>query len=179
MSHLTKAIQQKKVVVDLDDKKPWPKFTPEDRLKVFRKCGQPCFAKAITADVEQIVADPQKTLKFPICRVPAPKAKTCKVSASGLLAARRRAILTKKYPEIQKQTATLITKLGTTDKAREEIDIKRVRVNETPLPNGKHIVTIVYVDGVKKQVPYTKGHILRKYGKYLSKALHKRLSGGK
>ena len=177
MAHITKAIQQKKVVVDLIDRKTWPKFTPEDRLEVYRKCGQPCFAKAIKAGVEQILADPKKTLKFPVCRVPPPKAKKCKVSASGLLAARRRAILTKKYPEIQKQTATIITKLGATAKARKEIEIKRVRVNETPLPNGKHLITIVYVDGVKKQVPYTKGHILRKYGNYLSKALHKRLSG--
>lgn len=177
MAHITKAIQQKKVVVDLNDRKKWPKFAPEDRLKVFRKCGQPCFAKAIKASGEQILADPKKTLKFPICRVPSPKTKKCTVSASGLLAARRRAILTKKYPEIQKQTAKIITKLGTTDKARKEIQIKRVRVDETPLPNGKHLITIVYVDGFKKQVPYTKGHILRKYAKYLSKALHKRLSG--
>jgi len=174
MSHITKAIQQKKVVVDLNDRKTWPKFTPEDRLKVYRKCGQPCFAKAIRASGEEILTNPKKTLKFPVCR---PKAKKCTVSASGLLAARRRAILTKKYPEIQKQTSTIITKLGITNKARKEIDIKRVRVNETPLSNGKHLITIVYVDGVKKDVPYTKGHILRKYGKYLSKAVHKRLSG--
>lgn len=179
MAHITKAIEQKKVVVDLNDKKKWPKFTLEDRLKVFRKCGQPCFAKAIRESGEQILADPKKALKFPVCRVPSPKTKKCTVSASGLLAARRRAILTKKYPEIQKQTAKIITKLGTTNKARKEIEIKRVRVNETPLPNGKHLITILYVDGVKKQIPYTKGHIVRKYGKYLSKALHKRLSGGK
>lgn len=177
MAHIAKAIQQKKVVVDLNDRKTWPRFTPEDRLKLYRKCGQPCFAKAIRADGEQILADPKKTLKFPVCRVPSPKAKKCAVSASGLLAAQRRAILTKKYPEIKKQTAKIIAKLGTTDKARKEIEIKRVRVDETALPNGKHLITIVYVDGVKKQVPYTKGHILRKYAKYLSKALHKRLSG--
>lgn len=179
MAHITKAIQQKKVVVDLNDKKKWPKFTPEDRLKVFRKCGQPCFAKVIRESSEQILADPKKALKFPVCRVPSPKTKKCTVSASGLLAARRRAILTKKYPEIQKQTAKIITKLGTTNKARKEIEIKRVRVNETALSNGKHLITILYVDGVKKQIPYTKGHIVKKYGKYISKALHKRLNGGK
>lgn len=176
MAHITQAIRQKKVVVDFNDKKKWPRFTQDDRIKVFRKCGQPCFAKFIKQNSEEIMANPKKTLKFPVCRVPEPKTKKCKISAAGLLAASRRARLTKKYPEIQKQTTQIIKKLGTTQVARKEIEIKKVRVDETPLPNGKHTITIVYVDGVKKQVPYTKGHILRKYGKYLSKALHKRLS---
>lgn len=177
MSHITKAIQQKKILVDLMDNKKWTRLTPEERLTIYRKCGQPCFAKAIQETGKQILANPKKALKFPVCRVPSPKTKKCKLSAAGLLAARRRAILTKKYPEIQKQTNQLIHKLGSTQKARKEIEIKRVRVNETPLSNGKHLITIVYIDGVKKQVPYTKGHILRKYAKYLSKAAHARLSG--
>lgn len=176
MAHITKAIVQKKVVLDLKDKKNWPKFTPEDRLKVFRKCGASCFAKSINATGEEILANPKKTLQFPVCRVPAPKTRKCKVSSSGLLAARRRAILTKKYPEIKKETTQIIKKFGTTDKARKDIKIKRVRVQEIPLSNGKHVITIFYIDGVKKQVSYTKGHILRKYGKFISKALHQRLS---
>lgn len=176
MAHIAEAIQQKKVVVDFQDRKSWPRFTPDDRLKVYRKCGAPCFAKTIRATAGQILDNPKDTLQFPVCRVPPPKTRVCKVSAAGLLAAQRRAILTKKYPEIKKQTAKLIAKLGTTDKARKEIKIQRVVVDETPLPNGKHLLTIVYTDKVKKQVPYTKGHILRKYGKYLSQAAHRRLS---
>jgi len=176
MAHITKAIQQKKVVLDFQDKKKWTKFTPEERLRTYRKCGQPCFAKAIDATSQEILADPEKTLQFPICRVPSPKTKKCKVSAAGLLAARRRAILTKKYPKIEKQLSKIITTMGTTDKARTEMEIKKVLVNETPLPNGKHIITIVYMDGIKSSKEYTKGHILRKYGNYLSKALLKRLN---
>lgn len=175
MSHITKAVQQKKIVMDYADKQHWPKFSPEDRLKVFRKCGQPCFAKQIKATSDEILKNP-KILKFPVCRVPTPKTHKCKVSASGLLAVNRRARLTKKYPKLVKETSKLITKLGTTNVARKEIEIQRVRVNEVPLPNGKHIITILYVDGVKKQVPYTKRHILKKYGNFLSKALIKRLS---
>jgi hypothetical protein len=176
MAKIIEAIKKKKVSIDLNDKKKWPRFTPDDRLKLYRKCGQPCFAKPIRDKPKAILANPQKTLKFPICRVPTPKSKKCKISAAGLLAANRRATLTKKYPEIRKETSKLIKKLGTTQKARKEIKIKLVRVNEKPLPNGKHIMTITYIDGVKKDVPYTKGHILRKYGKFLSKAQHKRLS---
>jgi len=176
MAHITKAIKEKNVVVDFNDKKKWPRFTDDERVKLYRKCGQPCFARSIKQSAEEIMADPKKTLKFPVCRVPTPKTKKCKISAAGLLAASRRARLTKKYPEIQKETSQIIKKLGTTKVARKEIEIKRVRVNETPLPDGKHTMTIVYVDGIKREVPYTKGHILRKYGKYLSKALHKRLS---
>lgn len=175
MSHVTKAIQKKQVEVDYEDKEHWPRFTPEDRLKVFRKCGKPCFAKEVTASGDQILKNP-KLLKFPICRVPPPKIRKCKVSASGLLAANRRARLTKKYPKLVEQTSTLIKTLGTTGVARKEMDIQRVRVNETPLPNGKHTITIIYVDGIKKEKTYTKPYILRKYGSLLSKALHKRLS---
>lgn len=176
MAHIFQAIQRKKVVVDVNDKKKWPRFTPDERLALYRKCGQPCFAKPIKQNTDAILANPKKALKFPICRVPSPKAKKCKISAAGLLAANRRAILTKKHPEVRKQTSKLIKKLGTTQKARKEIKIKLVRVNEVPLPTGKHLITITYVDGVKKELPYTKAHILRKYANYLSKAQHKRLT---
>jgi hypothetical protein len=84
--------------------------------------------------------------------------------------------LTKKYPEILSETSELIRKLGTTNVARKEMEIRRVRVEEKPLPDGKHVLTIVYTNGVEKKVPYTKRHILKKYGDLLSKALYKRLS---
>ena len=175
MTHIAQAVKNKQVLLDLKDKQHWPQFTPEDRLKVFRKCGKSCFAKPITVSGDAILQDPT-LLKFPVCRVPAPRTRKCKVSASGLLAASRRARLTKKHPEIVKATSALIQEFGTTDVARKTMEIKRVLVDETPLPNGKHTITIVYVDGVKKQLPYTKRHILKKYGNFLSKALAKRLS---
>lgn len=175
MAHVAEAIQKKQVLVDYNDKEHWPRFTPDDRLKIYRKCGKACFAKPITESGEEILANPKK-LAFPICRVPLPRTRKCKVSASGLLAASRRARLTKKYPEILSETTELIRKLGTTDVAREEMKIKKVTVNEIPLPDGKHMITIVYTNGVKKDVPYTKRHILKKYGEFLSKALHKRLT---
>lgn len=159
--------------MDRKDKQHWPRFTPEDRLKVYRKCGQPCFAKKIDATSKEILADPAKHLKFPVCR---PDTRKCAVSASGLLAASRRARLTKKYPDIAAQMSQLINKLGTTAAAREKMEIRRVLVQETPTADGKHIITIVYADGVREQRPYTKRHILKKYGTYLSKSLHKRLS---
>jgi hypothetical protein len=175
MAHIAQAIQKKQVVVDYADKEHWPRFTPEDRLRLYRKCGKSCFAKPVTASAQEILANPKK-LAFPVCRVPPPKSRTCKVSASGLLAASRRARLTKKYPEILSETSELIRKLGTTNVARKEMEIRRVRVEEKPLPDGKHVLTIVYTNGVEKKVPYTKRHILKKYGDLLSKALYKRLS---
>lgn len=175
MAHIRQAIKKKQVIVDVSDDKKWPRFTPDDRLKVWRKCGQPCFAKPIQQTGQEILANP-KVLKFPVCRTPAPKTKKCRVSAAGLLAASRRARLTKQYPVIAKQTSQLIKQFGTTKVARKEIEIKRVHVNETPLPSGKHLITITYIDGVKEEKPYTKGHILRKYSQYLSKAQYKRLA---
>lgn len=176
MKHTAQAIQQGTVSLDRKDKQHWPRFTPEERLRVYRKCGQPCFAKKITATTGEILADPEKNLKFPVCRPPAPKTRKCAVSASGLLSASRRARLTKKYPDLAAQISQLIGKLGTTAAARKQMEIRRVLVQETPLPTGKHLITIVYADGVKEQRPFTKRHILKKYGTYLSKALHKRLS---
>jgi hypothetical protein len=175
MAHLVRAVQQKKVGVDFADKAHWPHFTDEERITVYRKCGQPCFAKPIQAPTEGILANPKETLQFPVCRPPAPRTRKCKISASGLLAASRRARLTKKYPEIVESTTQLIRKMGTTGVALRDMKIKRVRVNEVPLPDGKHLITIVYANGVQKETPYTKRHILRKYGNYLSKALHQRL----
>lgn len=174
MAHIVKAIQQKQALLDFTDKAHWPRFTPDDRIKIYRKCGQKCFAKPIKASGEEILANP-KILKFPICRVPPPRTRKCKISASGLLAASRRARLTKKYPDIVEATTKIIQKMGATDIALQDMEIKSVRVNETPLPNGKHLITIVYMNGVKKETPYTKRHILKKYGNYLSKALHQRL----
>lgn len=172
MSHIAQAIRSGKVKLDLTDKQHWPRFTPDDRLKVYRKCGQPCFAKPIRAKADDIIADPKAHLKFPVCRV----ARTCAVSASGLLAASRRARLTKKHPDIVAATSQLISTFGTTAAAREKMEIRRVLVQETPRADGKHLITIVYTDGFKEQRPYTKRHILKKYGTYLSKSLHKRLS---
>ena len=175
MAFITEAIKKKKVIVDFNDKKKWPRFTPEDRLTLYRKCGQPCFAKPIKQTGAEILANP-KVLKFPVCRVPAPKTKKCKVSAAGLLAANRRARLTKKHPVVLKETSKIIKKLGTTQVARKKIKIKAVRVAGKPLADGKYVITITYIDGIKKQIPYTKGHIIRKFGKFISKTAHKRLS---
>jgi len=177
--HIDKAIKAGKIKVNYQDKAPWTRLTPEERLTIFRKCGKPCFAKPIHSGLSSILADPKKTLKFPICRVPAPKTRKCSISAAGLLAANRRARLTKKYPEIVSGTAKLIKKLGTTQKARKELVIKRVSVKEIPLPDGKHIVTVVYANDVKKVLPkaYSKRHILKTWGHLISKALHERLSG--
>lgn len=172
MSHIQKAIQEKKVVIDYTDKAPWSKFSPDDRLKVYRKCGEACFAKPIRASTQQIQANPT-LLKFPICR---PNARVCKISPSGLLASNRRARLTKKYPGIVRSTTKLIKTYGTTDTSLQDLEIKRVRIDETPLPTGKFMTTIVYTNGVQKSTPYTKRHILKQFGGHLSKALHKRLS---
>lgn len=193
MSHIAQAIRAGQVKLDLTDKQHWPRFTPEDRLKIYGKCGQPCFAKRIQPiakdglkgfstriqeNTDKIIADPKAYLKFPVCRVPAPKARKCAVSASGLLAANRRARLTKKHPDIVAATSKLIADLGTTATARENMEIRRVIVHEnaTPRADGKHLITIVYANGFKEQRPYTKRHILKKYGTFLPKTVYKRLS---
>jgi hypothetical protein len=161
--------------LDLSDKEHWPRFTDEDRLTLWRKCGLPCFAKKPNASPSEILADP-KVLKFPVCRVPPPKARKCAVSASGLLAASRRARLTKKHPDVVLSATELIARFGTTGTARKDMEVKRVLVEETPLADGKHLTTIVYANGFKEEKKYTKRHILKKFGDKLSKALHKRLS---
>lgn len=176
MAHIRKAIQEKKVVIDYADKEKWvTRFSADDRLKVFRKCGKACFAKPIKESSRQILSNPN-VLKFPVCRVPAPRSRTCKISPSGLLAASRRARMTKKYPDIVQSTTKLIQLYGTTNTARQHMDIKRVRVDETPLANGKYMTTIVYMNDTQKKTPYTVRHILKQFGEYLPKTVYKRVS---
>lgn len=169
LQRIRDAIKKEQLKLDIADRAAWPDvITPDQRIKIFRKCGSACFMRP-SNDLNEIMKDPKKNLMFPICRPPAPRTRTCAVSASGLLAASRRARLTKKHPDVVAETQELIKQFGTTDKARKQKVIKRVRI--APLLDGKFGVTILYEDKVKEVLPtpLSKRVVLKRYAQFLSK----------
>lgn len=169
LNSIRKALHTGKLKVDFEDNAPWPMFTPEDRLQTFRKCGSVCFMRA-SDDLSAVLKDPKSNLKFPVCRPPAPRSRSCALSAAGLLAANRRARLTKKYPDVVQETSTLIKQLGTTKKARAQ-QKKIVKARISPLPDGKFNVVLVYEDKVKEHLPepLSKKVVLKRYASVLPK----------
>ena len=169
-----KALNLKKLKIDYADNEKWTHLTPDERVQIYRKCGKPCFMKA-SDNLDEILANPKKVLKFPICRVP--KSRICSISPSGLLAANRRARLTGGlYPDVLAQTEALIKEFGTTKKARSEIEVVSVKVSE-PVEIGKHMVTLVHVDKKKVELPkpLSVKVIVKRYGHLLSKPQLKKL----
>lgn len=169
LASIRQALKKGELKLDRKDNAPWPHFTPEDRLQTFRKCGKPCFMRA-SSDLSEIMKDPKSNLKFPVCRPPAPRTRKCALSAAGLLAANRRARLTKKYPDVVQETSILIRELGTTKKAREQ-QKTIVKAGIVPLPDGKFNVKVVYEDKVKELLPkpMSKKVVLKHYAHLLPK----------
>ena len=106
-------------------------------------------------------------LKFPICR----KNNKCKASVAGILAARRRAILTKKYPEIVTYLTKIINERRLTKKVLQNLPIKKVHIPSTIVkePLAPHYdVVVTYSNDQTHTFPQLSRHtILRKYSTFL------------
>lgn len=97
--------------IDYFNENPWPRFTNDDKLHLLKSCGPSCF----------LLSPPSNSLrnldkyKFPICR---PDSSHCHVDAYGILAARKRAFLTGKYPDLADDLTEFIDKFQLTKKSR-------------------------------------------------------------
>jgi hypothetical protein len=175
MNKILNTIKYGELKVDRQDRLEWPRFSDEDRLKLYRRCGDKCFMLA-TGTPQEILANPKKTLKFPVCRVP-PKKDKCKLSASGLLACNRRARLTKKYPQLVKETSKMIQELGITAKSRKQMNVDSVRIKTNPQDASTFIVSVVYENGIRETLtkPLTVRMIKNRFNDILSPSQKKKL----
>lgn len=107
-------------------KKTWEsdKPTGSERIKLFGKCKK-CILVPPKANADK--KDP-KNYKFPICTKLSKTKGKCQYNCPGIVAANRRARLTKKYPGIVKLTANLIKKWKCTKKAQMEDQKKKKKV---------------------------------------------------
>lgn len=176
MKRIMAAIDAGKLKVDRADNGAWTELTGADRIKIYGKCGEECFMKP-SADKEEILKNPKENLKFPICRVPR-STKSCAVSASGLLAANRRARLTKVHPDVVEETRLLMEKLGTTAVARKQMPVKSVRVVNIMVDDKSMFkVTITYEDGVREVLakPLSGKVVMKRFGNLISSKQRARL----
>lgn len=85
----------------------------QERIQLYKACP-----KCILVHPKRSESKPDaKNYKFPVCTKLKPKAKTpqkCEVNCTGLLAANRRARLTRVYPDVQKLTGKLLQKFKCT-----------------------------------------------------------------
>jgi hypothetical protein len=180
-SRIMDAISAGRLKVDRNDKEKWTELDASDRLSIYRRCGADCFMKP-SEDKDEILANPTKALKFPVCRVPRSK-KACALSASGLLAANRRARLSRQHPDVVEATRELIDTLGTTNAAREKIPVRTVRLTQMITDKGRPAfhVTVVYEDGVREILtkPLSPNLVLKRFQHVLSIKQHQRLSAAK
>lgn len=176
MKRILAAIDAGKLSIDYADKGAWTELTDADRLKIYGRCGPQCFMKP-SEDKDEILKDPKKGLRFPICRLP-PSRKTCAISASGLLAAHRRARLSKAHPDVVEETRLLMEKFGTTAVARRQIPIRSVRLVRVSV-DGKPMfrTTLLYQDGVREVLtkPMSGKMILNRFDDILSPKQRNRL----
>ena len=168
LKRIRQAIKNGELTLDREDIMPWTGLSGPDRLALYGRCKANCFMRP-TLSKEEMIANPKKTLKFPICRVPK-SSNECKISASGLLAASRRARLSKKWDDVVMETQILLKELGMTKKARAQMPVIAVRlrsVNEKP---GYFRVTVTYEDGTHEILdkPLSKRVILKRYPYALS-----------
>lgn len=147
--------------LDRSDNASWPSLSAEERKNLVDACGKECF----------IVDSPE--LKFPVCR---PNG-GCTVSAAGVRAARRRAILTRgtvgdRYQKVVSATDAYIRRHRLTLSLRHG-EITRVSLRVRPVLG----VSLRYSDGtVEPFRPLTKRTILRLYGSLLTPEQKKRLA---
>lgn len=162
--------------IDRADTAPWPEWEDVDRLRLYGRCGTKCFL-VTSGTTEEKLKDPSSHLKFPVCRA---TTRTCKASASGILAARRRAILTKKYPALVASLTDVIRTEKLTKKSRRQSTPVRVRLAQTIVDpiTGKRsfIVRVTYQPGVSETVgPLSSRTVQSRYGAWLSDTQLKKL----
>ena len=148
LKRIRDAIENGELRLDREDILPWTGLSGPERLVLYGKCKDNCFMRP-TSDKEEMISNPKKTLKFPICRVPR-SSRQCAISASGLLAANRRARLTKKWDDVVEETAILIKELGMTKKARSEMPVVMIRLVADKEKPGYFKVTITREDGSRE-----------------------------
>lgn len=86
----------------------------EERIALYQQCPKCILIPPKTADKLN-----PKSYKFPICTKLSKSNSKCQVNCRGVLAANRRARLTKKYPGVVKLTSTLLKKWTCTKKAQK------------------------------------------------------------
>lgn len=108
--------------------KKWAEDEPigKQRIVLFKMCPK-CIL--VPPKKTQDKTDP-KNYKFPICTKPS-TSKTCELNCTGVLAANRRARLTKKYPDVEKLTGKLLDEFKCT-KASIQKDKKKLEEKTQP-----------------------------------------------
>jgi hypothetical protein len=114
----------------------WADLEPkgQQRIQLNKVCPK-CILIKPKSNAPKSMKQDAKNYKFPICAKPKPKASSkvatpkklpaCTVSCTGLLAANRRARLTRIYPDVQKLTGKLLQKFKCT-KASVEREKKKL-----------------------------------------------------
>ena len=173
----------KTLPLDRGDDHAWPKtISSKDRLTLYDTCGESCFVvEPSTTDPSLIKRQPSKYLKFPICRPPEPDHETpppCRVSPSGVKAARRRAILTRsrvgsRYDAVVDDTSQYIASHHLTLKSKQQMGIVKVRLRTVPTCQ----VSLVYEDGsIEPYRTLSPTTIHRLYRRYMTPRQRQRLA---
>lgn len=105
----------------------------QERIALYEKCPK-CIL--VPPKTKKAAEDP-KEYKFPICTKLSKSKDKCEINCTGVVAANRRARLTKKYPKVVQLTKELIEKYKCTKKAQAEADKKKT----TKKPATKKPVT--------------------------------------
>ncbi|NDE15886.1 hypothetical protein EBZ80_13240 [bacterium] len=110
--------------------------------------GPKCFLHIAPSTEQEKMRNPQKYLKFPICRAPTGKPLPDPVVPEAVLAARRRAFLTrgrvgKKYDDVVSKATEMIEKKRLTYRTLKDVPVASVKVRCKP----SFAVDITYQDG--------------------------------
>lgn len=102
--------------------------TKEQRITMFRKCPKCILVPPKPGDDLSDASN----YKFPVCTKLGKTKGKCQFNCSGMIAANRRARLTKMYPQVVDLTAKLINKWQCTKKAEKEAMTKKVALKPKP-----------------------------------------------
>lgn len=126
----------------------------EQRIAMYKKCRECILVPPKPGDD---LMDPDN-YKFPICTKLSKTGGKCQFNCKGIVAANRRARLTKKYPKVEELTRLLIERWQCTKKAVKEAQAKKTTKKKpatrkrTPAPPRRRKRKQKTVVGVKKQV---------------------------
>jgi len=98
----------------------------EERIQLYQKCPTCILVPPIQNENKQ---DP-KNYKFPICTKLQKSDNKCQMNCKGVLAANRRARLTKIYPKVVQLTSQLLNKYTCTKKAQTQ-KLKKEKLKDT------------------------------------------------
>jgi hypothetical protein len=118
----------------------------EERIQMYQKCPKCILVPPKAGDDRSDVGN----YKFPVCTKLGKTKGKCQFNCTGILAANRRARLTKMYPKVVALTSKLIEKWQCTKKAEMEAGKKKI-VKRKPLQPKKKPKVVI-----KKKVMVTK-----------------------